>query len=248
MSYTTLLFDFDHTLFDTDASEAAALTASMATVGLSTTPEELDAYQRINAAMWRDVERGTITPLEVRTERFVRFCAERRIDADPVVMADAFVAGLCDHGELYEGAAEVLHLVAGRARLAMVTNGLGEVQRARVARLGLDRWFEVLVISAEVGVAKPSPAIFDLAFAALADPAKVDCLMIGDSLGSDILGGSGYGIATCWYNPAGRPVVDGGPRATHEIASLVELPTLVDTRGGRAGGPRGGGTSDSAVA
>jgi 2-haloacid dehalogenase len=50
--------------------------------------------------------------------------------------------------------------------------------------------------------------------------------MVGDSLSSDIQGGTNYGIATCWYNPNGKSAraVD---RVTHEIRRLEELLEIV---------------------
>ena len=66
-----------------------------------------------------------------------------------------------------------------------------------------------LIISEEVGAAKPHPAFFDAAFARTGNPPKSDVLIIGDSLTSDMQGGVDYGIDTCWYNPAGEVKPEG---------------------------------------
>jgi HAD superfamily hydrolase (TIGR01549 family) len=160
--------------------------------------------------------------------RWERLVAATELDADPQVLAEAFLIGMGQHGELYPGAREVLAALADRADLALglVTNGLAEVQRARIARLELDAYFDAVVVSSEVGVAKPAPAIFDVAFAQLADPPRASAVMVGDSLTSDLRGGRAAGIATCWFNPHGKPAAD---RALidHEIAALTELLALV---------------------
>ena len=55
-----------------------------------------------------------------------------------------------------------------------------------------------------------------------------ECLMVGDSLTSDILGGIRAEIATCWVNPqkkAGRDDI----RPDYEIESLSQLDALLDT-------------------
>lgn len=226
MPYSTLLFDLDHTLLDSDASEIAAYAHTMATIGLPDPDDHFERYLRINHGMWRAVERGEIQPTEVRFRRFERFVAEVGIDADPVAMADTFVWGLGAHGELYGGVREVLAELAGRASLAMVTNGLSDVQRARIERLELGDYFDAIVISSEVGVTKPRPEIFDVTFEQLGHPAKETAVMIGDSLTSDIRGGSDYGIATCWYNRRGsRAGAD--DVVTHEVTALTDLLTLV---------------------
>ena len=222
MRYSTFLFDLDHTLFDTDASEAAAFEQTMLAAGIADPERYAATYQKINLDLWAAVERGETTPQQLRTRRFVSLVDETDLDADPLQMADTFVAGLARFGDLYEGAREVMERLRRHARLAMVTNGLSEVQRARIERLEIADYFDSVVISAEVGAAKPGAAIFDIAFDALDSPAKESALMVGDNLSSDIRGGSNYGIATCWYNPNGKSA---GPRdrISHEIEELGEL-------------------------
>ncbi len=56
----------------------------------------------------------------------------------------------------------------------------------------------------------------------MGNPPKADVLIIGDSLSSDITGGSNYGIDTCWINPKAKPRKD-GITVTYEIADIREL-------------------------
>jgi YjjG family noncanonical pyrimidine nucleotidase len=225
--YSALLFDLDHTLLDSDASEIAAYAHTMALIGLADPDDHFERYLRINHEMWAAVERGELQPSDVRHGRFERFTAELGIDADPMAMADAFVWGLGAYGELYDGARAVLEELAARASLALVTNGLSEVQRARLERLDLGRFFDAVVISSEVGVTKPRPEIFDVTFGRLGTPPKLSAVMIGDSLTSDMRGGRDYGIATCWFNRRGESA---GPDdvITHEIARLADLLNVLD--------------------
>ncbi|MDJ0771074.1 MAG: YjjG family noncanonical pyrimidine nucleotidase [Ilumatobacter sp.] len=226
MRYSTLLFDLDHTLLDSDASERLAYAHTMATVGVTDGERHFERYVAINRGMWTAVERGEMQPTDVRHRRFEQFNGELGLAADPHDMADAFVWGLGAFGDLYDGALAVLDQLAARASLALVTNGLSDVQRARIERLGLGDYFDAVVISSEVGVTKPRPEIFDVAFEQLGRPSKVSAVMIGDSLTSDIKGGAEYGIATCWFNPNGAQAGP-GDGVTHEVADLAELPTVV---------------------
>ncbi len=50
--------------------------------------------------------------------------------------------------------------------------------------------------------------------------------MVGDSLSSDIAGGTAFGIDTCWYNPHRRQPA-AADRFTYEVATLAELPAIV---------------------
>lgn len=226
MPYSTLLFDLDHTLFDSDASEAAAFDITMRAAGVADPSTVLNAYRRINGGLWAGVEAGTVRPIEVRSLRFERLFAEVGIDADVDEMAELFVQSLGSHGDLYPGAREVLEDLRQRARLALVTNGLSDVQRARLARLDIADLFETVIVSSEVGVTKPRPKIFEIAFERMGDPLKDSAVMIGDSLTSDIAGGAAFGIATCWYNPKGLD--RNGADVTHEVADLASLRMLVD--------------------
>ena len=226
--YTALLLDLDHTLLDSDASETLAFERALASAGIADPGRYLPAYGQINRALWARVERGEIAADEVRTVRFEQLVVTTGIDASPEALADAFASGLGAYGELYPGAREVLDALDAEptVSLALVTNGLSEVQRARIDRLGLGRYFEVIAISSELGTAKPAPAIFEIALAGLGAPAKHSALMVGDSLSSDIQGGRNAGIATCWYNPQRRPG-GGDGLADHEIATLDALLAFV---------------------
>lgn len=204
MPYSTVLFDLDHTLLDSDESEAAAFAHTMRFAGVARHETLLDTYREINRAMWAEVEAGTMAANDVRSKRFESFNQIAGVDADPVAMGEVFVRGLGSFGELYPGAIELLDSVGAIAALGLVTNGISEVQRARLARLDIEHFFDAIVISSEVATSKPGEAIFDIAFERLGRPDRSSALMVGDSLTSDMAGGHRYGIATCWYNPRGE--------------------------------------------
>jgi len=227
--YSTVLFDLDHTIFDFDTSEEFAFGEALAVVGVEDAPAHLATYRRLNNALWAAAERGEIRSNQIRNVRFEQLARELGLDADAatvVAMADAFVNGLGLYGDLYPGALEVLDVLSAGAMLAVISNGLGEVVYARLARLDLSDYFDAVVVSSEVGVAKPSPAIFEAAFERLGSPDKATTLMVGDSLSSDIAGGTAFGIDTCWYNPHHRPPA-AADRFTYEVAALAELPAIV---------------------
>jgi 2-haloacid dehalogenase len=103
-----------------------------------------------------------------------------------------------------------------------VTNGLADVQRPRLARSAIGALFDTVVVSEEVGVAKPDARIFEHALRQLGHDDRSTVLMVGDSLASDIQGGCNAGMQTCWLNPSGA--ANGTAiEPTFEIASLAEL-------------------------
>ena len=224
--YQTVLIDLDHTLLDSDASETAAYERTLRMAGVHEPAALFPTYQRINKAMWAQVEAGDMRPDDVRFRRFEAFNREVGIGADPVEMAEAFVHGLGANGDLYPGARELLEALNGRVRMALLTNGISEVQRARVARLGLERFFEAIVVSGEVGTAKPAAAIYDITFERLGAPPRAGAVMVGDSLSSDMAGGRNYGIATCWYNRH-RVAPPEDVELTHVVGDLADIAEVV---------------------
>ena len=226
MPYTTVLFDLDHTLMDSDASHDAAFDVTMRGIGVDDPQAVFEVFDRINQALWRRVERHEISPNEVKSLRFRRLLDELGLDGDPVEMGAQFAGGLTDHGELFEGAAGLLTELATRCRLALVTNGIGPVQRGRLDRLGLGDAFEVVSISGELGISKPGRAIFDHTLDELGVSDRNSTVMVGDSLVSDIQGGINAGLDTIWFNP-GATVPPAGVAPTHEVAALESIAHLV---------------------
>lgn len=226
MRYSTLLFDLDHTLLDSFASEQAAFRAAMVVAGVDDPHKYFTGYEEINHALWAAVERGEMHVDDVRVTRFERFTEHFGFDSDPEEMADAFVEGLGSNGELFPGVLDVLDALRTKTTMVLVTNGIAQVQRMRVERLNLERYFSPIAISGELDVAKPDPAIYEWVAEQLGGIDKETTLMIGDSTSSDMQGGENFGIANAWYNPFHKPRPD-KPRITHEFHVLDELLDIV---------------------
>ncbi len=225
-AYPWLWFDADGTLFDWDHAEVTAFGQAFADLGTPCGAEYLETYRRINRDLWAAMERHEISPGDLKERRFALLAEELALECSPAHLSAAYVARLCERAELIDGALEVLDSLRARCRFAIVTNGLGAVQHSRISRSALRGHFAGVIVSEEVGAAKPAAAFFDAAFERLGHPPKSDVLLIGDSLSSDIRGGAGYGLDTCWFNPGGEPR-PGDLEITYEIADLRELPELV---------------------
>jgi 2-haloacid dehalogenase len=220
--YAWIVFDADGTLFDYDAAETAALTTSFAGIGRPFSPEYSDIYREINGRMWLELERGTTTQARIRVERFERLFEAIGIDSDPALFSDGYLTNLANRTDLIDGAVRAVASLAKVSRLLLLTNGIARVQRPRFDASPIREYFAEILISEEVGVAKPDPLIFDTAFARMGHPQKPEVLIVGDSLTSDIKGGSDYGIDTCWFNPTGR-ARENGVEPTYEIRRIDEL-------------------------
>jgi 2-haloacid dehalogenase len=225
--YPWLWFDADGTLFDYDRAEASALRKAFEFVELRFEDSYLERYRQINHALWQALERQEIKPAVLRVRRFELLLEALGLTGSYDQLSTTYVEqlGLCT--DLIDGAYELLQALHKRCNCALITNGLQSVQRSRLAHSAIRDFISEIIISEEIGAAKPSPAYFDIAFARTGYPAKDDVLIIGDSLTSDIQGGVGYGLDTCWYNP-NREARPDGLQITYEIRHLYDLLDIVD--------------------
>ncbi|MFN8629072.1 MAG: YjjG family noncanonical pyrimidine nucleotidase [Chloroflexota bacterium] len=224
--YPWLLFDADDTLFDYGRAETDALVGAFAAQGVGFQDAWLPVYQRVNAAAWRLLEEGAVTAARLRVLRFEQLFSELRLALDPAAFSAVYLRQLSQQAHLVDGALDVLKSLHATHRFAIITNGLSDVQRPRLASSPLAPLIDHVLISEELGVAKPAPGFFDIAIERLGSPDRRDLLIIGDSLSSDIAGGAASGIDTCWFNPGGLPQrADVVP--TYEIRSLEELRAIV---------------------
>ena len=220
--YPWLWFDADGTLFDYNRSESVALQQAFQCVDLAFDAGYLAVYRRINQELWLALERHEITTADLPVRRFELLAETLQLACSPADLSAIYLEQLALCSELIDGALDVLRALRETCRFAIVTNGFQAVQRSRLARSAIREYITDVIISEEVGAAKPKPEFFAAAFARLGNPDKADVLLIGDSLTSDMQGGVDYGLATCWYNPAGEPRSNGLP-ITYEIADLREL-------------------------
>ena len=198
--YKWLFFDADNTIFDFDQSEAKAFEQAITTQEIDYHPTMLPLYKEINHQCWRELEDGKITKAELRHKRFHLFFSSIKKQANIQQFSKDYLTNLSQSQFLLDGAIDLLEEVKENHRLVLVTNGLKDVQRPRFANTDIHRFFETIVISEEIGHAKPQTAFFDYAFEQINHPPKETVLMIGDNIHADIGGAQKYGLDTCWYN------------------------------------------------
>ena len=124
---------------------------------------------------------------------------------------------------LYPGAAELLRELRGRGmKLGMVTNGLSETHREKIALLRIGELFDAIFIADEVGMIKPDPLLFAHACTTLGC-APSHSAMVGDRYDRDIRGAHDAGLYTVWLNVRNETVPQGAPPpdATCETISDV---------------------------
>lgn len=201
--YEVLLFDVDGTLLDFNKAEEDGIEALLAKFGVPVTAENKHKYHITNKKYWEMLERGEITRDQVLSMRFEEFFGAFGVQVDGAEVDTLYRQYLNASAVLIDGAIELLESLKGRYPLYIVTNGVAETQYNRLAKSGLDKYFDGIFISEEANAQKPQPAFFEYCFEKMGRRDVEHMLIIGDSLTSDMRGGNNVGIDTMWFNPSG---------------------------------------------
>ncbi len=228
MKYEVILFDADDTLFDFKKSEKEAFRNTMAEFNIQYNENHhLSIYQAINTSLWKEFEKGLISQEKLKVERFKQLSSSISADFDENEFAKAYMRHLANSSFLFEASIELVISLYQDYRLAIVTNGLKDVQNKRIGKSVIAKYFENVVVSEEAKVSKPDPKIFEYALNNIQYTDKSKVLIVGDSLTSDIQGGINSGIDTCWYNP-NRIANKTEIIPVYEISNLLELEGILE--------------------
>ena len=88
------------------------------------------------------------------------------------------------------------------ARIYIITNGAVVNAQGRVNTTGLNQYISEMFVSESMSYSKPSKEYFDIVLNKIAEPEE-NCIVIGDSLSSDMLGAKNAGLTSCWFMPQG---------------------------------------------
>lgn len=227
MKYKIILFDADGTLYDFDKAAFEALKSSFTKYELNWTDDTFEVYEIENKKIWNDFEKGFITTDGIKTERFKRFFEVIGVfGIDSIQFSKDYLEFLSQNNYLLVQAEEIVKWSSEKFELAIVTNGLASVQNPRFMNSELRKYFKHIIISEEIGFAKPKKEIFDYTFEKFNNPSKDSVIIIGDNLTSDIKGGLDYGIDACWFNPT-KIENNNGIVPTFEISKLNELKKIL---------------------
>ena len=110
-------------------------------------------------------------------------------------------------------------------RLVVASNWDCSLGRA-LAEAGLAPLVDAVVASAEVGAAKPDPAVLEVALDAVGVDAA-DAVHVGDSLAQDVAGARAAGIRAVLVDRDGEPETPSAVEGVPVIRTLGELPSLL---------------------
>ncbi len=221
-----ICFDIDGTLCDYGVEPRTALERVCRDLGIEAALDPDEYYELYKVVAKERSESGYS---EVSDEAYRRLL-EREGYGDPQLaerVADGYRRTRLASIELYPETLEVLETLSQRFRLGIISNGPSEIQRAKISKFRLADYFEVIIISGEVGLEKPHEAIFNLALQQIQAEASRSA-HVGDDLNHDVKGALGAGLTSFWVN---RGVLNfqGVEVAPHyELENLRELLSVLD--------------------
>jgi putative hydrolase of the HAD superfamily len=141
-------------------------------------------------------------------------------------LGERFAAERRKRHEVFADAVSSMSVLRESHALALVTNGAACLQREKLDASGLGGHFDVVVVSADLGRAKPDAAIFHHTLSLLGGDAE-HAVMVGDSLARDVDGATNAGLGGVWVNRSGRSRPTDRPGLV-EISTLSDLPAALE--------------------
>ena len=232
-----ILFDLDDTLISAGSRKLVfrALADEFAPAFAPLAPAEAALRLEAHAELfWDDPERHRHWRMNLAEgrramilEAFERMAAEAP-GATPEA-AERFAERLHaarEENRMFPDAAKTLAAIrAAGVKMALVTNGAAETQRAKIKQFALAPLFDHIQIEGEAGFGKPEERAYLHALQAL-DVAAADTWMVGDNLEWEVAAPQRLGIYAIWYDHLGEGLPPGSPYRPDRI--IRAIPELLD--------------------
>ncbi len=211
MKLKAIFFDLDETLLDTSGCRPPAVEASFRVAVQRHSNLDLEAWRKASEEVKAEMHdlwlNSPNSGAELLREGSYRILKKLGIDDRELAahVSQAYYQTWVSQLKLFPEVKEVLAALRGRFRLGVISNGPSDLQRYKLQLFDLEGEFDPVVISGEVGVAKPDPKIFEYALQR-AGVAPREALYVGDSPVYDIIGAKGVGMKMAWVNRNGLPI------------------------------------------
>lgn len=213
-------FDFFGTLVEAKAEVHRCLSSICEKLHqheINISDEEFTRTYRGVASDQREVRRNTQKEVSNRillVETLKRLGYDVEDDSSPIVEA---VEAYFEPWKLsvYEDAWKAVERLRSTFRFGLISNFTdSSFLRSSLRRLGLENYFEFVLVSEEVGWRKPHPLIFNRLLHLMEVEAR-ETLFVGDDLRCDIFGAKNVGMKTAW-------IVRGPDRVADEEVNAIQ--------------------------
>lgn len=228
--YKNLFIDLDDTLYD---FSAASRESFMETYDLlhyerffDSFDHYLSIYEPYNLELWHLYGEGKITKPELNKRRY-SYPLEV-VGINDQELADTFcreaLGRIPTKNKLIEGAVELLEYLRPKYRMFILSNGFTELQSHKMRTTGIDKYFDALILSEEIGVNKPNRRLYEYALQKSASKVE-ESIMIGDMFETDIVGAANIGMEQIYFNPKKKS--DNTFAPTYMVHNLLQIKEIL---------------------
>lgn len=232
MTYKHIFFDLDHTLWDHNTNSRIALeeiyqSFDLQEIGIASTQDFYLTFTEVNHQLWDKYEAGRISQSELRHQRFRLIFNELAVKDHDLCdsISESYMEISTKKSNLLPHAHETLQYLQPKYPMHIITNGFDEVQSVKMEAGKITHFFREIITSQNSGYKKPDSRIFEYALKKVGAFAG-ECLMIGDSFQSDIVGATRAGIDAVFFNPDQR-IQEISIKPKYEIRDLSELKKIL---------------------
>ncbi len=236
MGIKVIFIDIDNTILDFDEYVRQSMKAGFEEFGLRAyEPWMYDVFTAENNKLWHGIEDGTLDFEQLQKIRWNHIFEKLGISFDGPTFERYFRRCLNESAIEIEGACQMLEELGREYVLCTASNGPYEQQIHRLELADMKKYFSHMFISEDLGASKPAAEFFERAFErlnnTLKEPVKAgeepvkpeECLMIGDSLTSDVAGGRNAGMKTCYFARGKEASGDEADIVVDSLSEIVEM-------------------------
>lgn len=228
--YRNLFIDLDDTVYDFSTASRESFLETYEQLHYERYFDSFEHYMSIytphNLELWRIYGEGKITKDELNRRRYSHPLEVVGV-SDPQLAATfcrEALGRIPTKGNLVPGAIELLEYLRPRYNMYILSNGFKELQSRKMQTAGIDKYFDALILSEDIGINKPDSRLYEHAMRTTSSQPQ-ESLMIGDMFETDIVGAANSGIDSIYYNPKSK---SGHPfEPTYEVTHLLEIKDIL---------------------
>lgn len=228
--YKNLFIDLDDTIYD---FSAASREAFMETYELLHYDRFFDSfnhyysiYEPYNLELWHIYGEGKITKEELNKRRY-SYPLEV-VGIKDQELADTFcreaLGRIPTKNRLIDGAIELLEYLRPKYNMYILSNGFKELQSHKMRTAGIDKYFDALILSEDIGVNKPNRELYEYALEKTGSKLE-ESIMIGDMFETDIVGAANIGMKHIYFNPKKKESHTFAP--TYMVTELLQIKDIL---------------------
>ena len=228
--YKNLFIDLDDTIYDFSAASKESFMETYELLHYERFFKSFEhfysIYEPYNLELWRIYGEGKITKDELNKRRYSH--PLEAVGIHDQELADRFcreaLSRIPTKNKLIPGAIELLEYLRPKYNLYILSNGFKELQSHKMRTAGIDKYFDALILSEDIGVNKPNRELYEYALEKTGSKLE-ESIMIGDMFDTDIVGAANIGMEQIYFNPKGKENATFTP--TYMVNDLLKIKEIL---------------------